>query len=365
MKAWAKAQLLRQEFKNNVIMMTLPIFLRHSGLLTFCFSLAASVGHAETNLSETYETCLLEQTTQADETESAGNIRAFCKNNTQESNIPDRVIQESITQKSEFVITPHRQNYILPYTFNASPNQAPWIASNTYPDIDDPIQNTEAKFQLSLKIPMTQSDTFFHRDQFYFGFTLKSFWQVYNSDISAPFRETNYRPEFYYQSPIQADWLANMGANMFLRGGIEHESNGRSQLLSRSWNRVFLGAGFIKDNWAFYLQPWYRLEEDLKEDDNDPTTPLPAKGDDNPDIQDYLGHYELDVVYKYGALQWTSLGRLNFETGKGAFEIGVSFPIHARIKGYVQYFDGYGDSLIDYNDRVQRLGIGVLLTDLL
>jgi phospholipase A1 len=107
------------------------------------------------------------------------------------------------------------------------------------------------------------------------------------------------------------------------------------------------------------------LSENLKEDDGDPNTPLPPDGDDNPDISDYLGHYELLGIYKYDQYQITNMVRHNFEKGNGAIELGFSFPLWGRLRGFVQYFNGYGESMIDYNHKVQRIGLGILLTDLL
>jgi phospholipase A1 len=114
-----------------------------------------------------------------------------------------------------------------------------------------------------------------------------------------------------------------------------------------------------------YFQPWYRLPEDAKKDDLDPSTPPPPKGDDNPDIEDYMGHYELTGLIDWDRYILTSTIRYNFDTGYGSAETGLSFPLWGRLKGFVQYFEGYGESLIDYDHRVQRVGFGILLTDLL
>ena len=275
---------------------------------------------------------------------------------------PTRILKEKASEQNSFVITPHHQNYILPFTHNDSPNQEPLESQGTYGGIDDPLQHKEAKLQVSFKVPLNEDDIFFPNDGVYLGFTMKSFWQVYNKKLSAPFRETNYRPEVFYQTPISSQAL---GGAWIGRIGFEHESNGRSQLLSRSWNRVFVGVGFLKDRWALYLQPWYRLPEDAKEDDGDPNTPLSPKGDDNPDIEDFLGHYEFLGVYNAQNYEFTNMIRHNFQTGKGSIELGVSFPLWGRLKGFVQYYNGYGESLIDYDHRVQRIGLGLLLTDLL
>ncbi|KZX77029.1 hypothetical protein A3715_12080 [Oleiphilus sp. HI0009] len=280
---------------------------------------------------------------------------------TKHRDVPERFIQQQQTDKLSFVITPHRRNYILPISHQESPNNEPWIAAGTYRD-EQPFQHNEIKLQISFKVPLLEDRLFNDGDGIYFGFTSKSFWQAYNSNISAPFRETNYRPEIFYQTPFYID---DIDGAFFFRTGIEHESNGRSQLLSRSWNRAFVGLGYATNGWALYLQPWYRLPEDAKEDDGDPSTPPPAKGDDNPDIEDYYGHFELTAVYKRDNYQVASIIRANTSTHKGAVELNYSFPLHGRLRGLVQYFDGYGESMIDYDYRVQRYSLGILLTELL
>ncbi|KZY43839.1 MULTISPECIES: phospholipase A [unclassified Oleiphilus] len=89
------------------------------------------------------------------------------------------------------------------------------------------------------------------------------------------------------------------------------------------------------------------------------------RGDDNPDIDDYLGHYEITGVMDWGRYKLSSSVRYNFDTGYGSAETGFSFPMWGRLRGFIQFFEGYGESLIDYDHRVQRIGLGILLTDLL
>ncbi|AUM12583.1 phospholipase A [Ketobacter alkanivorans] len=313
----------------------------------------------EVAATQTMEECMREQLITATPTMTKGEMEEHCR--IQLGGVPEReysaarerMAMEQRTEWNPFVITPHNANYILPYTYVDDPNQDQY--NNLYPG--DPIDNAEAKLQISLKVPLNEDDLLVYGDAIYFGFTLKAFWQVYNHDISAPFRETNYRPEIFYLMPI----TSNLDdADTALAFGLEHESNGRSQLLSRSWNRVFLNYYYARDNYLISFRPWYRIPEDEKDD------PLEADGDDNPDIYKYMGYFELMGTWEQNDYEFSLMIRNNLNSPNyGAVQFDASFPLWGRLRGVVQYFNGYGESLIDYNHRNERLGIGILLTDML
>ena len=264
--------------------------------------------------------------------------------------ISNRILKEAATEFAPYVITPHNLNYILPaLTTNA-------INGDVYADFSDGfeenLEDVEANFQVSFKVPLNHKSMLVDGDALYIGFTLEAWWQVYSSNISKPFRETNYQPELFYFAPL--GWQP-FGGNTGMMVGIEHQSNGRTQLTSRSWNRVFAQFLYEKDNFAFSFRPWYRLSEDDKMFAGDP------EGDDNPDIEDFMGNFELGLVYDWDKVQFTYTGRQNFSTGNGSSEIGVVFPLFGKLNGYAKAFTGYGDSLIDYNYKQTRFGIGIAL----
>ena len=266
--------------------------------------------------------------------------------------ISQRVIKESRTEFEPYVITPHKINYFLPVISTNSINKN---AYKTYDGYENNLEDIEAKFQLSLKVPLNNRSMFIEGDGLYLGMTLQAWWQLYADNISKPFRETNYKPEVFYLAPLA--WKP-FGGNTGFIVGLEHQSNGRAQNLSRSWNRIFGHFLFEKENFALSFRPWYRLKEDDKEYELDPD------GDDNPDISDFMGHHELGMVYKWDNLQFSFINRRNFSTHKGAVEFGMTFPLWGKLKGYASAFNGYGESLIDYNYSQTRLAIGIALNDI-
>jgi phospholipase A1 len=266
--------------------------------------------------------------------------------------LSNRLKSEADTEYESFVLTPHKRNFFLPaYTTNAI-NKDAYRTLNGY---EENLEDLEAMFQLSLKAPLSPRNMFVEGDGFFFGFTLEAWWQVYSSGISKPFRETNYQPEIYYIAPLDYQLF---GADMSVALGFEHQSNGRGQDLSRSWNRIYANFLFEKENWVVSFRPWYRLPEDEKEFEFDPD------GDDNPDIEDFMGHFELGAAYKWNDYEFSFQGRQNFATNNGSAEFVVSFPLWGKFRGYANAFHGYGDSLIDYNFSQTRFGLGFALNDI-
>ncbi|MDY6884705.1 MAG: phospholipase A [Pseudomonadota bacterium] len=267
---------------------------------------------------------------------------------TSESALDDRLEGDKEALDNVFAITQHRQNYLLPITYVSNPN-----TSGNEDLTDENVDNKEAKFQVSAKLPLYLEDTGF--DGVYFGFTLTSFWQLYNSEASKPFRETNYEPEIFWQETADYSVLGYK-FNTF-QVGFNHMSNGQSGLKSRSWNRLFASIVFSDNDDIYYLKTWYRIPEDEKEDPLDPT------GDDNPDIEDYYGRMEFGYGRKIGAFKVLALLRnnLDFDENRGSIQLDLTYPISDRYEILLQYFNGYGDSLIDYNRSQERIGLGFQL----
>ncbi|MCU4582942.1 phospholipase A [Acinetobacter gyllenbergii] len=239
--------------------------------------------------------------------------------------------------------------YLLPVFWTSDKNEFPSSPNpeNTVKDKQE-LTSSEAKFQLSFKTKAWEN-IFGNNGDLWLGYTQSSRWQVYNSEESRPFRETNYEPEASLMFRTNYEIL---GLNARLLGvTLNHQSNGRSDPLSRSWNRVIFNLGFEKDNFALMLRPWYRVEED-------------AKDDNNPDIKDYIGRGDLTAFYRKGNNDFSLMLRHSLKGGDrshGAVQFDWAFPIKDKLRGHFQVFDGYGESLIDYNHRATYVGLGVSL----
>ncbi|KUJ83326.1 phospholipase [Microbulbifer flavimaris] len=242
-----------------------------------------------------------------------------------------------------FTLASHKVNYLLPVVYNPAPNEA-GLEDFEEEGADIHLNEIEVQFQLSVQVPVWRG--FLGKASFMsLAYTNRSFWQAYNSDASSPFRETNHEPELIVT--WLNDWSVFGFQNVANQLALNHQSNGRSEPLSRSWNRVYANFFFERENMLISFKPWYRIPEDSEEDDN-------------PDIEAYLGYFELSGTYNARNNHSVSLKLRNNlrSNNRGAFELRWGFPMGNRVRGYVKYFTGYGESLIDYDEYVNTLGIG-------
>jgi len=268
----------------------------------------------------------------------------------QQGAVEKRLEQERKNVARAFSIMPHRPNYILPGAYNSHGYNADHH-QRTNGDSTYEFDKVEAQFQISIKSPLVVG-LFDDSMDIYAAYTNHSFWQVYNSDISAPFRETNHEPEAWVQ--FNPGWELFGIVNTSNSFGINHKSNGQSGELSRSWNRLIATLVFEYGDLGLSFTPWYRIPESEGDDDN-------------PDITRYMGHYEIGAVYKWDEHTFSLMTRNGFESDfhRGAIQASWSFPLGdwPFLRGYVQYYSGYGESLIDYDQYVNRLGVGLSLSD--
>jgi phospholipase A1 len=232
---------------------------------------------------------------------------------------------------SLFNIDPYKSNYFLPITYDFIGHQGR--------------QNAEAMFQISLKKNMLYNFLGFG-ESMSIAYTQRSWWQIYKH--SSPFRETNYLPEVYMSIP----WYNNKSPIKNYKFGFIHESNGQPEGNSRSWNRLYLDV--VMQYSGVFINPrvWYRVPER-------------AEDDDNRDILDYMGYGDLTIIYPYKEQLFKLFLRNNFDFDENRYAVQFdwTFPLAKNgVFGHVQYFDGYGESLIDYNVKTRRAGIGLSLS---
>lgn len=243
----------------------------------------------------------------------------------------------------------HKPNYFLPVSYNGDPNETP-MSPSLGPSPTTDLRDIEAKFQLSFKTKIIEG-ALRDRIDVWAAYTQQSNWQLYSP--SAPFRETNYEPEV--MALLHTDWNL-LGLKLrFINFGFVHQSNGRGGAQSRSWNRLYAQFALERGGFAMMVRPWYRVNENI------------GRGvpDNNPDILTYYGHGDLTLFYRPegSGHSYAAVIRQNFNSGKGSVQFDWRFPLYRNLKGYLQLFNGYGESLIDYNYRESVFGLGISLSD--
>lgn len=251
-------------------------------------------------------------------------------------------------------LEPYRKNYLL-IRNTSGINQSPTSPAPDHSVLTPyPYQKVETKFQFSVK-----SEIGNYRDLEFLGFknfrlwgafTQQAYWQAFNVGNSSPFRETNYEPEL-----IGTFGTGNSQGWKLLNLGFSHQSNGRNNPDSRSWNRLYLQGGWEWDDVYVMGRGWWRIPEK-------------AINDDNPDLTHYMGRAELvthwspdrdDEVILLLRSNLDPHGHKSFLQLDWAspFKVGRSSQLN------LQFTTGYGDSLIDYNHWQSTIGIGVVFKE--
>jgi len=220
------------------------------------------------------------------------------------------------------------------------------------------LRETDARFQFSFKYQFLRSveetrvtDVL---ENLHFGYTQLSVWDI--GEESAPFHDTNFKPSLFYRH--ERVWSGDgLLSAIDLEGGFEHESNGRGGLESRSLNVLYIKPTFVigdRADWHVEIEPkLYMYVIDRS---------------DNPDIHQYRGYADLAV--RVGAPRsWQLAGtfRLGTDTDHYSMLLDLSVPIDNYVKVFkaylhVQYFRGWGETLIDYNvEQDDQVRIGLML----
>jgi phospholipase A1/A2 len=319
--------------------------------LSQCYAREVLKGHASTTVETIRESCRTELNPTTDlkaQPPVSPSGQQAVDPQTLTTLFEKRLRSELTAWGEPFALILHRPNYFMPVTYQSRHTSS--AALN---------QRVEAQFQVSFKFPLSPP-LFDGKLVPFFAYTGKSWWQLYDSDRSRPFREYNHEPELLLTTPgFRGEYFGWRHQISVL--GFNHQSNGRSVPESRSWNRITAEALFDKgqSNWAA-VKLWYRIPERAKANTQD------QGGDDNPLIARFLGYAELKLGDVTANNHVTLTLRRSFhKNGKGAAQLDWSRPTGyaPNLRFYAQFFDGYGESLIDYNKRTRRFGLGFMIND--
>jgi len=253
----------------------------------------------------------------------------------------DNDSKETLSQivHSGFNLKAYKENYFMPLSYRYDSH---YIDNGTHP-----AEDVETEFQLSIRYDFASD--WLHLGEIYsFGYTQHSFWQVYVP--SAFFRESNYQPELFVTIPA----YKLVGTKSILKGfkfSLIHQSNGRGGEYERSWNRVDLCAYTQYKHLITELELWYRFHD---------------KNEYNADLLDYLGYGQLQFILPYKQHLFRLKLHSNISHRKSAVEFSYSYPLPVindrDVFLYFKTFNGYGESLIDYNHNVNKVSIGVAIS---
>lgn len=204
--------------------------------------------------------------------------------------------------------------------------------------------NSDIKFQISIAQRLTKSTLPFN-SHFFLFYNQKVFWNVFEN--SMPVHDLNFNPGIGLSKLLIAKDRVIGRASVL----IEHESNGRDSTFSRSWNKIsFCGSIFLSPQFIIHAKYWIPIVD----------------GKHNKDILYYKGIYQNGIQVmsndKRFGLAVTLIKRkgwnLNFNT-----IVEFNYRLFKRDNQFffIQYYNGYGENLIDYNKYHTRLRAGIVI----
>lgn len=216
-----------------------------------------------------------------------------------------------------------------------------------------------AKFQFSFKYRLLSfSDPteggFTHTLQA--AFTQRSLWDV--DATSSPFYDTSYMPELMLESLAPLPSGDDRGLTpLGLQLAFKHESNGRDGPNSRSLNSLVLRGAFVLGR----LEQWHAI---LVPELHAYVSSL----EDNPALEDYRGYGRLRVILERNnrrpSLAYALHGGRDFT--HPTHQVDLTVPFRSRWLDFesallIQYFNGYGESLLDYTAKSETVRAGLSL----
>lgn len=253
-------------------------------------------------------------------------------------------------KRGVFNFVGYKANYVLPLHMTSRINRSPQSPNQAVVELPN-YKREEAKFQFSVRTKLAQ-DVLLPGGDLWAAFTQQAMWQIWNGKDSKPFRNSDYEPELIYVVPTPDKWrkLPFDWQWRYTQVSLTHQSNGQSDPLSRSWNRVNLAAGFERGDWSLVTRFLRRLKED-------------ESTDNNPDLVGYRGRGEFQLNWVHDKHTAQLLYRTTLKDAKyGALQFEWTYPVFKDqpngLRWYVQVFRGYGETLTDYNFRQTSVGAG-------
>ncbi|MDN3596080.1 phospholipase A [Zunongwangia endophytica] len=206
-------------------------------------------------------------------------------------------------------------------------------------------QTADAKYQISFKQLIFRKKV--PQDSYlYIKYTQKAFWNIY--EFSSPFEEINFNPgvaysKYFYDKSGKVNSLGTLA--------LEHESNGRDSIYSRSWNFVSLDFNLaINDKLIAGVKGWI---------------PFSYK-EGNPDLMDYSGYGQLNFDYEF--IPNKLYAQLMIQKGlswdwKGAARPRILYNPFNSVNQFLvlEWFTGYDENLIEYDQYRSVIRVGFLL----